>query len=145
MKSKDAKLGGVIPSAKIIDFISKREYIEGIGNFSILKYAGKGETLTITRITNYNSYVQATYPWSVIVSADRHKISAVDTINTCKNIREGGVADMSIGEDFVVGPWQTEGVKNRDTEDKEAAPHESLEEYYLVTKKKIKRTAHGHS
>ena len=144
-KSKDAKLGGVIPSAKIIDFISKREYIEGIGNFSILKYAGKGETLTITRITNYNSYVQATYPWSVIVSADRHKISAVDTINTCKNIREGGVADMSIGEDFVVGPWQTEGVKNRDTEDKEAAPHESLEEYYLVTKKKIKRTAHGHS
>ena len=143
-QTEDIKLGGVIPSSKIIDFINKKEYVEGIGNFSILKYTGKGDELKITKITNYDNYLRASYPWSVMVSADTHQIDVVDELQTNAGLRQGGVADMRIGGDFVIGPWR-EAI----LEPQQAAPKalikESLEEYYLVTKKNIKNIVNGDS
>lgn len=80
-----------------------------------------------------------------MVSADSHKIAVVDEIRAYTSLRHGGVDDMGIGEDFVVGPWQEVKTEDREAETKEAALQESLEEYYLVTKKNIKRTVHGGS
>ena len=136
-KAEDVKLGGMIPSSKVIDFITKKEYVEGIGNFSILKYTGKGSTLTITKITDYDNYLKATYPWSVMVSADKHKIVAIDETLLQTSLRRGGVDDMGIGEDFIIGPWQEGKIKAEEANFKqeEEVVQESLEEYYLVTKK----------
>ena len=143
--TEEIKLGGVIPSSKIIDFINKKEYVAGIGNFSILKYTGKGDDLTITKITSYDHYLRATYPWSVIVSADKHKITAVDELRTYTSLQQGGVDGMSIGRDFVIGPWRAAEAEPQKTEIKKSTLKESLEEYYLVTKKNIKNTVYGDS
>jgi hypothetical protein len=132
-QSEDIRLGVIIPSSKIMDFISKRYYIEAIGNFSILKYTGSN----ITKITDYDNQLMSTYPWSVMVSSDNHRITVVDNIDPNSNFRYGGVDDMSIEDDFIIGPWIAPGKKWIDEVNEELI-QESLEEYYLVTKKYIK-------
>lgn len=133
-QSEDIRLGVIIPSSKIMDFISKRYYVEAIGNFSILKYTGSN----ITKITDYDNQLMSTYPWSVMFSSDNHRITVVDNIDPNSNFRYGGVDDMSIEDDFIVGPWRSGLEQNWIDEVKEEEIQESLEEYYLVTKKYIK-------
>lgn len=132
--AEDIRLGVIIPSSKIIDFISKRRYIEAIGNFSILKYTGSN----ITKITDYDNQLMSTYPWSVMFSSDKHRITVVDNIDPNTNFRYGGVDDMSIEYDFIIGPWETGPNKNWLNEIEKETIQESLEEYYLITKKYIK-------
>jgi hypothetical protein len=132
--SEDIRLGVIIPSSKIIDFISKRRYIEAIGNFSILKYTGSN----ITKITDYDNQLMSTYPWSVMFSSDKHRITVVDNIDPNTNFRYGGVDDMSLEYDFIVGPWETVPNKSWLNEVEKETIQESLEEYYLITKKSIK-------
>ncbi|OJW72270.1 MAG: hypothetical protein BGO68_06025 [Candidatus Amoebophilus sp. 36-38] len=133
-QSEDIRLGATIPSSKIMDFISKRYYVEAIGNFSILKYTGSN----ITKITDYDNQLMSTYPWSVMISSDNHRITVVDDIDPNSNFRYGGVDDMSIEDDFIIGPWLSTPEKNWIDEVQEEIIQESLEEYYLVTKKYIK-------
>ncbi|WP_339043846.1 baseplate J/gp47 family protein [Cardinium endosymbiont of Tipula unca] len=141
--SEDVPLGGDIPASKIIDFINNRNYIEGIGNFSILKYVGKAPELKLDKVTDYNSHLFASYPWSIMVSAKNHKISAVDKFDVAVKLRHGSVGDMAIGEDFIVGPW-TVLLSEKDpvvcSNEETLLP--SLEEYCLITQKYI-RTDHG--
>ena len=143
--SEDIKLAGLIPSSKIIDFINKKAYVEGIGNFSILKYTGKGPNLTITKVRDYDNYLHATYPWSIMVSADHHKISIIEEIHPRTSFRHGGVADMSIGEDFVIGPWQEEAAKDAAAYAPQEQLQESQEAHYLVTKKQLNQFNYGDS
>jgi hypothetical protein len=133
-QSEDIRLGVIIPSSKIMDFISKRYYVEAIGNFSILKYTGSN----ITKITDYDNQLMSTYPWSVMFSSDNHRITVVDNIDPNSNLRYGGMDDMSIEDDFIVGPWKSTSEQKWTEEVKEEETQESLEEYYLVTKKYIK-------
>lgn len=133
-QSEDIRLGVIIPSSIILDFISKRYYVEAIGNFSILKYTGSN----ITKISDYDNQLTSTYPWSVMISSDNHRIKVVDNIDPNSNFRYGGVDDMSIEDDFIVGPWKSGLEKNWIEEVNEEKIQESLEEYYLVTKKYIK-------
>lgn len=137
-KSEDVRLGGMIPSSKIVDFISRRKYVEGVGKFSILKYTNKEDTLRIVKITDYDNYLRATFPWSIMVSADKHEILVVDKIQSKASQHQGGVESMGIDEDFVVGPWKEIKGKDRAIEKTSETLQESLEEYYLVTKKHIK-------
>ncbi|MBX9890386.1 MAG: baseplate J/gp47 family protein [Amoebophilaceae bacterium] len=140
--TEDIKLGGDLPTSKIIDFINKRSYIEGIGNFSILKYVGKVPYLKLDKVTAYNSRLYAVYPWSVMVSAKSHTISAVDKFDTNVKFRYGGLGDMAIGEDLIIGPWEekleqpTLAYLDKDV----LIP--STEEHYLITKKYI-QVGHG--
>ncbi len=140
--SADVQLGGNIPTSKIIDFINNRYYVEGIGNFSILKYSGNKKELKLDKVTTYDSHLFSSYPWSVMVSSKNHKISVVDKFDAAVKLRHGSIGDMAISEDFIVGPWElpieaapTESV-DKDT------PILSLEEYCLITKKYI-RTDNG--
>jgi len=135
---QDIRLGEDLPTSKIIDFINKRYYIEGVGNFSILKYVGKVPHLKLDKVTAYNSRLYATYPWSVMVSATLHTISAVDKFDNNVKFRYGGLGDMAIGEDFIIGPWE-ETVKPVPIigEDQDVLIP-STEEHYLITKKHIK-------
>ena len=133
-QSEDIRLGQVIPSSKIMELISKQNYIEAIGNFSILKYTGSN----ITKITDYDNQLMATYPWSVMVSSETHRITLVDSIDPNSNLRYGGMNDMSIEDDFIIGPWRSSLERDWSEEVKEELIQESLEEYYLVTKKHIK-------
>jgi len=132
-KSEDIRLGVIIPSSKIMDFIGRQYYVEAIGNFSILKYTG----CDITKITDYDNQLMSTYPWSVMVSSENHRISVVDTIESTANFRYGGVNDMCVEDDFIIGPWRSTPERNWADEVKEDTIQESLEEYYLVTKKYI--------
>lgn len=140
--SEDAALGGDIPASKIIDFINNRNYIEGVGNFSILKYVGKAPDLKLDKVTDYNSHLFASYPWSIMVSAKNHKISAVDKFDVAVKLRHGSVGDMAIGEDFIVGPWTVLSDKDPVACTNEDTLIPSLEEYCLITQKYI-RTDHG--
>ncbi|WP_342265298.1 baseplate J/gp47 family protein [Cardinium endosymbiont of Philonthus spinipes] len=140
--SADVQLGGNIPTSKIIDFINNRYYVEGIGNFSILKYSGKPPDLKLDKVTTYDSHLFAGYPWSVMVSSKNHKISVVDKFDAAVKLRHGSIGDMAISEDFIVGPWE----RSKEEEfipcvDKDT-PIPILEEYCLITKKYI-RTEHG--
>ncbi|TDG95617.1 baseplate J/gp47 family protein [Cardinium endosymbiont of Culicoides punctatus] len=140
--SKDIPLGGNIAVSNIIDFINNRNYIEGIGNFSILKYVGKAPDLKLDKVTDYNGHLFANYPWSIMVSAKHHKISAVDNFDVTAKLRHGSIGDMAIGEDFIVGPWTVLSDKDSETCINEDILVPSLEEYCLITKKYIK-TNHG--
>ncbi|TSJ80823.1 MAG: baseplate J/gp47 family protein [Candidatus Cardinium sp.] len=139
--SVDLQLGGNIPTSKIIDFINNRYYIEGIGNFSILKYSGNPPDLKLDKVTTYDSHLFAGYPWSVMVSSKNHKISVVDKFDTAVKLRHGSIGDMAISEDFIVGPWERPKQEPIPCVDK-GAPIPSLEEYCLITKKYIS-TDHG--
>ncbi|MDD9139789.1 MAG: baseplate J/gp47 family protein [Candidatus Cardinium sp.] len=143
--SADMLLGGDMPASKIIDFINSRSYIEGIGNFSIFKYVGSGSDLKLDKISNYDSYLRPSYPWSIMISAKNHKIESVDTFEGMAQLRHGSLGDMAIGEDFIIGPFD-----NTNTQLEESGAHQdpdilipSLEEHYLVTQKHI-RTDHGY-
>ncbi|ROT47678.1 baseplate J/gp47 family protein [Candidatus Cardinium hertigii] len=140
--SADIALGGDIPTSQVIDFINSRYYIEGIGNFSIFRYLGKAPNLKLDKVTNYNSYLCASYPWSVMVSAKNHKISVVDKFDAAIKLRHGSIGDMAIGEDFIIGPLDptsaTDPIKCID----EDILIPSLEEYCLITQKHLK-TDHG--
>ncbi|WP_419241322.1 baseplate J/gp47 family protein [Cardinium endosymbiont of Nabis limbatus] len=139
--SVDVQLGGNIPTSKIIDFINNRYYIEGIGNFSILKYSGNAPDLKLDKVTTYDSHLFAGYPWSVMVSSKNHKISVVDKFDAAVKLRHGSIGDMAISEDFIVGPWERPKQEPIPCVD-QGAPIPSLEEYCLITKKYI-RTDHG--
>ncbi|MGI2299007.1 baseplate J/gp47 family protein [Candidatus Cardinium hertigii] len=141
--SEDVQLGGSIPTSKIIDFINNRYYVEGIGNFSILKYAGKPPNLKLDKITTYDSHLFASHPWSVMVSSKKHKIAVVDTFDTALKLRHGSIGDMAIAEDFIVGPWQVPKEEEPLPCIDQDSPIPSVEEYCLITKKYIK-TDHGH-
>jgi hypothetical protein len=140
--SKGIQLGGTMPTSQVVDFINNRPYIEGIGNFSILKYVGTKSNLKLDRVTEYDSCLCATYPWSVIVSAKRHSISAVDNFDDRVKLRKGSLGDMAIGEDFIIGPWaQKPAIESVVYEDQDVFVPSS-EEHYLITKKYIQKD-HG--
>lgn len=140
--SADVQLGGNIPTSKIIDFINNRYYIEGIGNFSILKYAGHPPNLKLDKVTTYDSHLFAGYPWSVMISAKNHKITVVDKFGAAVKLRHGSVGDMAISEDFIVGPWEVPKEKEVLPSVDRDIPIPSSEEYCLITKKYI-RTDHA--
>ena len=140
--SKGIQLGGTMPTSHVIDFINNRPYIEGIGNFSILKYVGKMPNLKLDRVTEYDSCLCATYPWSVIVSAKRHSISAVDSFDDRAKLHNGSLGDMAIGEDFIIGPWAQKPAIEAVVYENQDGFVPSSEEHYLITKKYIK-TDHG--
>ena len=140
--SADVQLGGNIPTSKIIDFINNRYYVEGIGNFSILKYSGNAKELKLNKVTTYDSHLFADYPWSVMVSSKNHKISVVDKFDATVKLRHGSIGDMAISEDFIVGPWERSKEEEPTPCVDKNAPIPSLEEYCLITKKYI-RTDHG--
>ena len=144
--TEDITLGGSMPTSKVIDFIGKRKYVEGIGSFSILKYAGSSENLILSKVTDYDSYLKATYPWSVMVAAKHHKIAAVNNFDTTSQLRHGGLGDMAIGEDFLIGPWDgfTKEEYNDTLDNRETKLVESLEDHYLLTKKNIQKD-HGNN
>ncbi|WP_243018262.1 MULTISPECIES: baseplate J/gp47 family protein [Candidatus Cardinium] len=133
--SADVQLGGNIPTSKIIDFINNRYYVEGIGNFSILKYVGAPPDLKLDKVTTYDSHLFAVYPWSVMVSAKNHKIAVVDKFGAAVKLRHGSIGDMAIAEDFIVGPWE----RPKEPEDRSSVdtdtPIPTIEEYCLITKK----------
>ncbi|MEL6412777.1 MAG: hypothetical protein AAFQ08_01490, partial [Bacteroidota bacterium] len=106
---------------------------------------GKGPDLTISKITDYDNYLRATYPWSIMVSAQHHTISIVDEIQARTSFRRGGIADMRISEDFVIGPWKEVDNKAWEEPREVLTLQESLEAHYLVTKKQLKQTQHGDS
>ena len=108
--------------------------MEAIGNFSILKYTGSN----ITKITDYDNQLMSTYSWSVMFSSDNHRITVVDNIDPNSTLRYGGVDDMSVEDDFIIGPWKSNSEQKWIEEVQEEEIQESLEEYYLVTKKYIK-------
>ncbi|AXI23985.1 Baseplate J-like protein [Cardinium endosymbiont of Sogatella furcifera] len=140
--SADVQLGGNIPTSKIIDFINNRYYVEGIGNFSILKYCGHTKDLKLDKVTTYDSHLFAGYPWSVMVSSKNHKIAVVDTFDAAVKLRHGSIGDMAISEDFIVGPWERPKPEEHIPCIDQDIPIPSLEEYCLITKKYI-RTDHG--
>lgn len=148
---ENIKLGGSMPTSAIIDFIKNLPYIEGIGNFAILKYIGQNPNLTLNRVTDYDSRLYASYPWSILVSAKRHAIAVIDNIDHIAQLRHGYINDMAIGEDFVIGPLeQQEQTDNIEEPINEHRPISSKEEYYLITKKnfntninKNRNTGHG--
>ena len=78
-----------------------------------------------------------------MMSADTHKILVVDEIHAGVNFRRGGVADMSVGEDFVVGPWQDGNLQAWDKGVNKETFQESAEEYYMVTKKYTEESKNG--
>ena len=134
----DIQLGGEVSTAKVIDFINSRYYIEGIINFSIFKYVGQSPNLKLDKVTHYDSCLRASYPWSVMVSAKNHKISAVNKFDVAVKLRDGNIGEMAIGEDFIIGPF--ESPPNQDVTQcvSEDVPIPSLQEYYLITQKYIK-------
>lgn len=140
--SADVHLGGTIPASKIVDFINNRYYIEGIGNFSILKYVGTPPDLKLDKVTTYDSHLFASYPWSVMVSSASHKIAVVDKFDAAVKLRHGSIGDMAIAEDFIVGPWAVPKEEASLPCVDQDIPMPSLEEYCLITKKYIK-TDHG--
>ena len=138
---ENIQLGGSIPTSNIIDFIKNLYYIEGIGNFTILKHIGRGPNLILDRVDNYNSRLYASYPWSILISAKQHNISVVDNLDHVIKLRHGSIDDMAIGEDFMIGPWDTQKHLGMGKHTDEVKPIWDAEHYYLITKKNV----HNHN
>lgn len=132
----EIKLGNNIYPSDIVGFIMKKEYVDIITKFSLIKEAKHGKTSSTIKINSYDSYISATYPWSIIISAPKHVIS----INTNKLTsteflsKQDGVSRMSINKDFIIGPWNY-GNRITINKDKKDIPfRRSLENHYLITK-----------
>lgn len=136
--SVDIRLGGKLPISKVIDFINSRHYIDGIGNFSIFKYVGKAPHLKLDKVADYDGYLSASYPWSVMVSAQDHNISAVDQLDAVIKLRHGSIGDMAISEDFIIGPLEVPYEQEDTIHVYDNVPLSSLEEHHLVASKYIK-------
>lgn len=129
----DKIINSTIYPSDIFGYIMNKEYVDSINRFSLLKYTKNGAQVTVIKVDSYDSFITATYPWSIIVSAKNHIISINNTtdFDQNKNVNYDGVANMAINKDFLVGPWQY-GKRiriNKETRDKDL--QESLEPYFL--------------
>lgn len=133
----DKIINSTIYPSDIFGYIMNKEYVDSINKFSLLKYTKNGAQVSVVKIDSYDSFITATYPWSIIVSAKNHIISINNTIDFDQNrdTNYHGVANMAINKDFLIGPWQY-GKRiriNNETKDKDL--QESLEPYFLGLKR----------
>jgi hypothetical protein len=133
-QSNELKFNNNIYPSDIFEFIMKKEYVDIITKFSLVKEAKHAKTSSLIKINSYNSYIAATYPWSIIISAPSHIISInTDKLSSTETVSANdGVAGMSINKDFIVGPWSYGNRIAINKDIREKYLQESLESHYLV-------------
>lgn len=136
-KTKKFGLESKIYPSDIFGFLSEKKYIETITKFSLIKTSGNDQETTLIKVNSYNSYIKATYPWSIVIPTQNHVVSAYEGDFSEKRINTteacDGISSMSVDKDFVIGPWQLGNrIASNKTTKTDKDLEESIETYHLI-------------
>ncbi|MEL6556581.1 MAG: baseplate J/gp47 family protein [Bacteroidota bacterium] len=98
--SNDIRIGGVLESGVLVNFIAEQEYVDFVANLRIFQTID-GETSDVTVLNDGRNAVIPHRPDMVITSSEIHQIDLVDE-NEYDEDSETGINYMVIEEDFIV-------------------------------------------
>ena len=102
---RSVDLGGKINTSDILSFMRTLPYVEFITKFSMIQTArdfqGRHMLLDTAREGDPKPYLNATKPWSVLVSANVHQITVLNE-KMEQQSRQAGINYLELGEDFIV-------------------------------------------
>ncbi len=102
---KSVDLGGRINTSDILSFMRTLPYVEFITKFSMVQtakdFGGKYILLDTAKEGDPKSFLNATKPWSVLVSAHEHQITVLNEKMEQKS-RQAGINYLELGHDFII-------------------------------------------
>lgn len=100
----DEQFGNCLYRSKIMSFVNKRDYVEFVTSFSIVKINSKQEYYNLfdTALEKGNDeIIYPEFPWSILTSDLKHDITAIDDLKYREPIPRG-ISNMKLGVDFVI-------------------------------------------
>lgn len=98
-------LGGKINTSDILTYLRTLPYVDFITEFSMVQAArdfkGKYVLLDTSREGDKKTYLKATKPWSVLVSAQEHQIAVLNEKYE-RSSSQAGIDLLELGEDFII-------------------------------------------
>ena len=98
------QFGNRIYRSKIMSFVHKREYVDFVTSFSIVKtnaMHGYFQLFDTARQDMDKEEIKPEFPWSILTSVEQHEISAIDD-NKYRAQIPRGIGNMQLGADFVI-------------------------------------------
>lgn len=101
---KEEDFGKSVFRSEILGYVQERPYVEYVTGFSLVRINTINQTNDLydsARNVNDSEEIKATYPWSIITSADQHVIESIDS-NTYAQPTPRGIDNMELESDFVL-------------------------------------------
>lgn len=102
-KKSDDKFGDSVFESRVMDFVQNRSYVDFVSGFSIIKTWDDGGDMGMadTARTENQEELKPLYPWSILVSADQHDLTAIRKEAYIKP-EPRGIDNMLMGSDFII-------------------------------------------
>jgi hypothetical protein len=100
----DEQFGNSLYRSKIMSFVNRRDYVEFVTSFSIVKINSKQEYYNLFDTANdkeNDEIIYPEFPWSILTSDLQHDITAIDDLKYREPIPRG-ISNMKLGVDFVI-------------------------------------------
>lgn len=102
---RSVDLGGRINTSDILSFMRTLPYVDFITKFSMIQtardFGGRHMLLDTAKEGDPKPYLNATKPWSVLVSANVHQITVLNE-KMEQQSRQAGINYLELGQDFIV-------------------------------------------
>lgn len=96
--------GNRLYRSKIMSFVQKRDYVDFVTSFSIVKTNAEQEYFHLVDTARKNAddeEILPEFPWSILTSVEQHDIMAIDD-NKYREQIPRGIGNMKLGTDFII-------------------------------------------
>ncbi len=100
----EEEFGKSIYKSEVLAFIQNRSYVDFVTEFSMVRILGEQDNYSLfdtARSEENIEEIKASYPWSLLVSADHHDITIIGD-PTYEIAKPRGIANMVLGTDFII-------------------------------------------
>lgn len=102
-KNSDNEFGNSVFESRIMSFVQGRSYVDFVTGFSVVKTWNDDREMGLTDSARQGTReeLKPLYPWSILVSADNHDITAIRKESYIKP-EPRGIENMLLGSDFII-------------------------------------------